>query len=142
MSQTHLNTKEITMPRRFTAAIVERVAAAHGVTAQDIYDGRRFRKVMLARRAAIVEVHLANPCMSYPQLGKELGGRDHTSVIYALQMAGVYQPQFTRRARAARVVGRFIADYEAIGDMKEHAACCSLARALPHLAALVEGGAQ
>lgn len=141
MSQTHINTKEIPMPRSFTAAIVERVAAAHGVTAQDIYDGRRFRKIMLARREAIVEVHLANPCMSYPQLGKALGGLDHTSVLHALQMAGVYQPQITRRARAASMVGRFIANYEAVADMKEHAACCALARAFARLS-LIEGGAE
>jgi hypothetical protein len=144
-SPTTVNLKSpgASIPRRkLTSVIVESAAGFFGVTSDDIFNGHRRRPVMLARRAAIVELHSARPHWSYPRLGKEMGGLDHTSIIHALRKAGVYRPNFTRQARAARVIGKWIQRYEAIGDMYEHAACCRLATGFAALQIAWEGGAK
>lgn len=133
MSQEQINTIQTIKPRQITQAIVESVASRHNVDPVAVFGDCRKRAVMLARRESMVEVHAARPHWSYPKIGMEFGGKDHTSVIHALRMAGVYQPQSTRKARAAYVVGKFIQQYEAIADMHEHRMTCRLADALARL---------
>jgi chromosomal replication initiation ATPase DnaA len=64
-------------------ALIERVAAFHGVSFEDILGPRRDRKTVAARFDAIAAVHKARPDLSLPQMGRHFH-RDHTSILHAL----------------------------------------------------------
>lgn len=98
MSQEQINTTKTVTPRQLTLAIVESVAARHGVTVGIVFErdgrpGARVRKVVEARHEAIAEVAAARPHWSYPALGRFFGGRDHTSVMHALKKLGRWKPR-------------------------------------------------
>ncbi len=92
MSQEHLNTFAVTTPRQFTLAIVESVAARHGVPVWEILSPKRTQRVVRARDEAIAEVVEARPHWSYPTVGR-LFGRDHATVIHSLQKLGKWKPR-------------------------------------------------
>lgn len=67
--------------------IIARIAAEHGVPVGEIMSSRRSAKVVACRAAAMVAVARARPDYSYPRLG-ELFGRDHTTIMHAVQKFG------------------------------------------------------
>lgn len=68
--------------------IIQEVAAAHGVTFDDIRGRSRLRHIMLARCEAIRKVSAEWPHLSYPVLGLLFGGRDHTTIMNHLDKSG------------------------------------------------------
>lgn len=97
------------MRERFpTAAILEAVAAAHGVTVADLR--RRDRTVSLcqARHHAAWEMRRRRLDLGYQQIAAELDRNDHTTAIHsyqtfcALANAGAYQAE---RAAVAQALG-------------------------------------
>lgn len=70
-------------------AIIRAVAAKHGIRVPELMSHRRHAVVVAARHDAIVQVYLARPNMSLPQIGR-LFHRDHTSILSCLRKAGVY----------------------------------------------------
>lgn len=73
-------------------ALLRAFAMKHGV-AEDALTGRsRARFVVALRHEAIAIVALARPDMSLPRIGKVFGGRDHTTILHAMQKMGVWQP--------------------------------------------------
>jgi len=70
--------------RRPSGVIVEEVAAKHGITYEDVVGHSRKRAIVLARREAIYRMRTETP-LSLQQIGKALGGKDHTSVLHALR---------------------------------------------------------
>ena len=64
--------------------IIARVAAEHRVGVDDIIGPSKHCEVVTARYAAIQAVAEAHPNLSGPQLGQIFGGRDHTTILYAL----------------------------------------------------------
>lgn len=91
-TQEHLNTFNTTTPRKFTLAIVESVAAKHNVPVSAILGDSRLRHIVAARHEAMAEVVEARPHWSFPTVGR-LFGRDHTTVISALQKLGKWKPR-------------------------------------------------
>jgi hypothetical protein len=70
---------------RYSIDAVLEVAAQITNTPVDVLQGpTRARKVAWPRHFAIVLLHIARRDLSYPQLGKVFGGRDHTTVMHAL----------------------------------------------------------
>jgi chromosomal replication initiation ATPase DnaA len=65
-------------------SIVAEVAAQHGITYADMVGHSRKRAIVLARREAIYRLRTETP-LSMAQIGKALGGKDHTSVLHALR---------------------------------------------------------
>lgn len=61
------------------AAIARRVAAAWGVTVDELKGQIRGRRVAWPRHEAMYEMY-ATGLFSLPQIGRYLGGRDHTTV--------------------------------------------------------------
>ena len=68
-----------------TLALIEKVAAARGVTLDQVLGPLRWRPIVMARHEAMKAVRAANPNMSTPQIGK-IFNRDHSSVCFALGM--------------------------------------------------------
>lgn len=65
--------------------IVERVAAEHGTSVREIMSSSRYKSTNIARQA--VYFALRNETgLSYPEIGKRIGGRDHSSVMHGRRM--------------------------------------------------------
>lgn len=64
--------------------IIDEVARTYGVTPEEIRGQRRSSQVSVARQTAMYVVREITG-MSQSEIGLEFGGRDHSTVVYALQ---------------------------------------------------------
>jgi hypothetical protein len=64
--------------------ILQEVSSKHRVTIEEIISHRRNVPAMTARREAIWRIK-NETTLSYPQIGKKFGGRDHSTIIHALK---------------------------------------------------------
>ncbi len=64
--------------------IIDEVARTYGITADEIRGQRRSNQISSARQVAMYVVREITG-MSQSEIGKEFGGRDHSTVVYALQ---------------------------------------------------------
>lgn len=64
--------------------IVYRVANKHGVKVSDIKGPSRVQKYVYARQEAAYHLRFERN-LSWTQIGQKLGGRDHTTIIYAIK---------------------------------------------------------
>jgi ATPase involved in DNA replication initiation len=71
---------------QITAEIIKEVAEEYGVTTDAIRGPRRNRVLITARFHAIYRVCVERPHLSYPQMGRLFGDRDHTSILNAVRM--------------------------------------------------------
>ncbi len=75
------------LPKRSTIEpedVVSQVAGAFGVTVQNLIGPDRRQEVALPRQIAMYLLRVEANC-SLPKIGETLGGRDHTTVMYACQ---------------------------------------------------------
>jgi chromosomal replication initiator protein len=75
------------LPRRSTVQpdeIIRRVAKSFGISLDRMLSRDRSREVALPRQIAMYLLRQEANC-SLPQIGEALGGRDHTTVMYACQ---------------------------------------------------------
>ena len=75
-------------PKTPVKEIIAHVAAIYGYPVSDILGPRRRKPIVKARHAAMKAVADARPDLSYPQIGKFFGGRDHTTILHAIQKLG------------------------------------------------------
>ena len=75
---------EEAQPRRSPDDIIRLVAGEFELEAADLIGNRRHKLVVTARQVAMLlcREHLA---LSYPALGKLFGGKDHSTVLYAIR---------------------------------------------------------
>lgn len=66
------------------AAIIERVAAHYGMSADDIRSERRDAPTVWARHVAMWLAR-ETTCYSLPRLGRLFGARDHSTVLHAVR---------------------------------------------------------
>ena len=64
--------------------IIERVAEKHGFSASDLKGRGRRSALNIARQEAMYEAYLSGR-WSYAQIGRALGGRDHTTVLFGVR---------------------------------------------------------
>jgi hypothetical protein len=64
--------------------IIEQVAQKHGVFMSDMRSVRRGRPLVAARHEAMWRLK-RETSMSLPEIGRRLGGRDHTTVIHGIK---------------------------------------------------------
>ncbi|OGO29517.1 MAG: chromosomal replication initiation protein DnaA [Chloroflexi bacterium RBG_16_54_11] len=75
------------LPKRSTVVpddVVNLVAGAFGVTVQNLIGPDRSKEIALPRQIAMYLLREEAKC-SLPRIGEALGGRDHTTVMYACQ---------------------------------------------------------
>ena len=96
-------------------AIIREISAATGsdVTVADVMGRSRFQYIVDVRHLAMVEVSKRFPWMSYPQMGRLFGGRDHSTIMSALRKFGALKPRIAGgggggRGVAARTYGPLI----------------------------------
>ena len=63
-------------------AIQKRVAAHYDVRVSDMFSARRSRVIARRRQVAMYRAKSLTS-LSYPDIGRQFGGRDHTTVMYA-----------------------------------------------------------
>lgn len=76
------------LPETPAREIISRVAAWHGLAVEDIIGTEHRRAWSTARRDAVVAVRFSRHHLSMTQIAR-IFERDHTTVIYQLQNAGV-----------------------------------------------------
>lgn len=94
------------MPMSPRKVIVREVCDKHGVSWMDITSTRRHVSIVAARNEAFYRLR-NETSMSFPEIGKFLGGRDHSTVIHGMRrwqafLAGkVYKPSWRGRSHQA-----------------------------------------
>lgn len=75
--------------------IIRQIAqdAGTGVTIAEVLGPSRVRHIVDVRFLAIVEILRRFPWMSYPQVGRLMGGRDHSSIMNAVRRMGAWEPR-------------------------------------------------
>jgi hypothetical protein len=68
--------------------IVERVAREHDTTVKDIFSRSTFKEHVLARWAAVKQIHEEHPTWSMSRIGRFMG-RDHSSILHAFRKQGL-----------------------------------------------------
>jgi hypothetical protein len=68
--------------------IVERVAREHDTTVVDIFSNSKFQEHVLARWAAVKQIHEEHPTWSMARIGRFMG-RDHTTIQHVFRKQGL-----------------------------------------------------
>ncbi|HEU5359831.1 MAG TPA: chromosomal replication initiator protein DnaA, partial [Candidatus Deferrimicrobiaceae bacterium] len=66
-------------------AIIKAVSERFSVKPSDLRSGRKHKVVALPRQIAMYLMREMTPC-SFPDIGQRFGGRDHSTVMYAVKM--------------------------------------------------------
>jgi hypothetical protein len=74
--------------------ILHQVADKHGVTVLDLKSDRRFQKIVEARWEVFYRAR-HETALSLPQIGRMVGGKDHTTVLHGIK-------QHTKRMEAGK----------------------------------------
>lgn len=72
-------------PRQATLLQVEAIAKEHCFTIEDILGPRKFKHLVTVRRKCIVM--LREKGYSTTEIGRIMGGRDHSTIVHALKMS-------------------------------------------------------
>jgi len=82
------------------SAVVRRAADRAGVPLAVLVGARRHRPVARARWAVMIVLHEGE--MSTPQIGRTLGGRDHSTVLHGLREGAALMTTDSDFAQAVR----------------------------------------
>ena len=75
---------EKTVPAPLTVErVINEVANTYGLTGDEIRSKKRSADISTARQIAIYAVHKITG-LSYVEIGKQFGGRDHSTIVYAI----------------------------------------------------------
>jgi chromosomal replication initiator protein len=80
-------------PRPITSQLIlDKTAAMFGFTVEDLKGKSRRRPLVTARQVAMYVVRELTD-LSYPAIARDFGGRDHTTVIHAVEKIGSLMPE-------------------------------------------------
>lgn len=71
--------------RTTVADILREVAAKHGLSVKSLLGPCRERVYAWPRQEAMYRVFTECPHVSYPEAGRRMGGRDHTTIIHGVK---------------------------------------------------------
>jgi chromosomal replication initiation ATPase DnaA len=94
--------EDIQEVRLTCAQIINAVARVTGVRVMEITSPRRAAKIMRSRHIAVWLCRKLTDC-SYPQIGRALGGRDHSTIMHGVRKIDANYPEY------ARLVSRSVA---------------------------------
>lgn len=94
---------QIVVGRVFARDIVKCVRQAYGLDLADMISLRKHKNVVRARQVAywLCKRHTA---LSMPQIGRHLGGRDHTTVLHGCRVIDALIASDTEEAQAVRLI--------------------------------------
>ncbi|HEV7345489.1 MAG TPA: helix-turn-helix domain-containing protein [Devosia sp.] len=72
------------LPMSDAQRILREVCSKHEVTKAELTGGQRGRAIVLARQEASYRLK-KETTLSLPQIGRKLGGRDHTTILHAVR---------------------------------------------------------
>ena len=81
--------KAMPKPKQTSKDIIRIVAGKHGVRVCDIRSHMRTPTFIKARFEACYEIRRLLPHYSLPMIGKAVGGRDHTTILHAIQQHAI-----------------------------------------------------
>ena len=95
----HFNADQVEMSiGRMTAEqIIREGVKGTPFTVEDIKGPTRYKAIAQLRQLLMGKVYLECPHLSLPQIGKAFGGRDHTTILHAVQKLGLW-PRENRAA--------------------------------------------
>jgi chromosomal replication initiation ATPase DnaA len=68
--------------RLSTRQILDEVSAKHGFSVDDITGPSRVHPLVVARQEAMYRLVTERPHMSYQDVGRKIGARDHSTIVY------------------------------------------------------------
>lgn len=72
-------------PREISVEDIQKTVAAHyGVKVSDLKSSKRLKALVQPRQVAMYLSRLMTSC-SYPEIGEKFGGKDHSTIIYAIR---------------------------------------------------------
>lgn len=71
--------------KRVADIVAEVLANFPGVLWSEIIGLRRTKNLIEPRKLCMYEVHRQRPDLSYPQIGRLFGGRDHTTIMHSVK---------------------------------------------------------
>ena len=71
--------------RTSVADIVRETAAKHGLSVATLLSQNRQRAYAWPRQEAMYRIFTECPHISYPEAGRRLGGRDHTTILHGVK---------------------------------------------------------
>lgn len=71
--------------RTTVADVIRETAAKHRISVADLIGQSRERRYVRPRQEAMYRVFTECPHISYPESGRRLGGRDHTTVLHGVK---------------------------------------------------------
>ena len=74
------------VPRKTLKDILAEVAVEHRITVADLIGHSRAVRYAHPRQKAYFRAYVECPHLSYPEIGRRIGGRDHTSVRHGVIM--------------------------------------------------------
>lgn len=96
--------------RTLSQAIIEYICDKYGLTIAELRSSSRKWRISHPRQECMVLLVTAG--FSQPQIGRMLGGRDHTTVIHAVRAMNKRQPNYTETAK--KIVEAIKGDCETI----------------------------
>lgn len=78
------------------------LCAKHGADYQDMIGKSRSHRLVQLRHMIISMLVSDNPNQPLTKIGKEFGGRDHTTIISALKICGVWKPRTQGKDKTGR----------------------------------------
>ncbi len=77
------------IPKTEAQQVILEVCQRHGVSYAQVMSKSRSRPIVKARAEAMWALKDWKPSLSLPQIGRMIGGRDHTTVLHALRKRGL-----------------------------------------------------
>jgi len=85
--------------------IMDAVSVAFDVTRGDLVSPRRARALSWPRQAAFFLARKYAKHLSLPQIGRQIGGRDHTTVLHGIKVVAVRRdPDFAAKLAKAEAI--------------------------------------
>jgi len=111
--------------RQTVANILREVAQEHGLTVAALIGQARSRHIVVPRHEAYYRAFTECPHVSYPEIARRIGGRDHTTVYWGvLRHCGrIGQPYSDAKALRAKAKAFSFANFAKCYGSVMEAAC-------------------
>lgn len=104
--------------RRLTVKRIVEIVAAHAdVTVAALCGDRKTDDVVVPRHRAFCVIRRLRPDMSYPEIGRRMGGKDHTTVLHGERRALERAQQPEEAAQLAELMALCRAEASTLEDL-------------------------